>query len=103
LDEWYVGDVSTHTQARKVCVMAAKKPARSAGSVLGNLYRQGDGASALASVTVPQTDNHFTLGTPWEPTGAPMPDPLAPLTERGDDNTLLAPDRAAGLGFSRYV
>jgi len=32
------------------------------------------------------------LGTPWTPSGAPMPDPPMPLTER-----------SAGLGFSRYV
>jgi hypothetical protein len=43
------------------------------------------------------------LGTPWKPGGAPMSDPPMPLTERGDDNTLLGPDRSAGLGFSRYV
>jgi hypothetical protein len=43
------------------------------------------------------------LGARWTPSGAPMPDPPIPLTERGDDNTLLAPDRSAGLGFSRYV
>jgi hypothetical protein len=43
------------------------------------------------------------LGSPWAPSGAPMPDPQMPLTERGDDNTLLAPARSEGLGFSRYV
>jgi hypothetical protein len=32
-----------------------------------------------------------------------MPDPPPPLTERGDENTLLAPARSEGLGFSRYV
>jgi hypothetical protein len=78
-------------------------PASSAGSVLGNRYRQGDGASAPGAVTVPPTDNHYTLGTPWAPDSPPMPDPTPPLTERGDDNTLLAPARSAGLGFSRYV
>jgi len=50
----------------------------------------------------------YYLGIPWEPAGAPMPDPntemdLSAPTERNEDNTLLAPNRSKGLGFSRYV
>jgi hypothetical protein len=50
--------------------------------------------------------NEFTLGTRWEPDPAlKMPDPNVPLalTEPDDENTLLAPERSKGLGFSRYV
>ncbi|HYB39194.1 MAG TPA: hypothetical protein VEF72_28045 [Mycobacterium sp.] len=60
-------------------------------------------ASSAASAPV---TNEFTLGTPWAPNPAlRMPDPNVPmaLTEPGADNTLMAPDRSAGLGFSRYV
>jgi hypothetical protein len=48
----------------------------------------------------------FYLGTPWVgPDSLKAPDPNVPgmpaLTERGEK--LTGPDRAAGLGFSRYV
>jgi hypothetical protein len=78
--------------------------ASSTGSVLGNRYRDGNGASAPGSVTVPPYDNHDTLGTPW----APMPNPnggtaLPGLTEQGDELCGSDSPRARGLGFSRYV
>jgi hypothetical protein len=86
--------------------MAKKQPAgpSSTGSVLGNRYRKGNGASAPGTVTVPQTGNHFTLGAPW----APMPDPnggtsLPGLTEYSDELCGSDSPRARGLGFSRYV
>jgi hypothetical protein len=64
--------------------------------------KQPAGRSSAAS---PVAANHpdTYLGTPWAPDPPPMPDPPPPLTERGDENTLLAPAQWEGLGFSRYV
>jgi hypothetical protein len=60
---------------------------------------------AAAKKPASAVSNEFTLGTPWTPDPAlKMPDPRIPaaLTEPGDENTLLAPARSVGLGFSRY-
>jgi hypothetical protein len=83
---------------------AAKKPASSAESVLGNRYRENHGASAPGAVTVPPHHPHMTLGTTWTPRPDPNADATLPgLTEYSDELCGADSPRARGLGFSRYV
>jgi hypothetical protein len=78
----------TPTNGSKICVMANKQPG-------------GTAASAPGVPTDPPHPNHFYLGAPWTLPSSDG-DPNVPGIATYAEDTLTGPDRAKGLGFSRY-